>query len=154
MNKNVASAIFCGPAILNSKIITLINAPMNSSDKISIYYDGDCPSCIRDRDNYCRLAGNKADNMQWVNISGQEKLLEAQGIDPQKALLELHISVQETDGSKPIILSEMDAYILLMQRTRLLNPVAFIIALPVIKPMLARLYHFLVHRRLSRSGRL
>ena len=49
---------------------------------------------------------------------------------------------------------EMDAYILLMSRVRLLKPLAWMMGLPVIRPLLARIYHRMVNRRLERTGRM
>ncbi len=121
--------------------------------KICVFYDGACPSCIKDRDNYLRLAGNKAQGVSWLDITHKEQELLALGIDPQKALKELHIQVH-TPNSPPVILSELDAYIVLMQRTTLLKPLAWLIGLPVIRPILSRLYHVMVMRRLKRSQRL
>ena len=120
-----------------------------SSNKIIVYYDGACPSCIKDRDNYQKIAGEQADSVCWVDITGRDQELERLGIDPHKALTELHIKT--ADGR---ILSELDAYIVLMKPVPILKPLAWIIGLPLIRPLLARCYHYLVTRRLKRQGRL
>ena len=116
--------------------------------KISVYYDGACPKCVKDRQTYEKLAGKGAEKVCWVDITGQEQSLSEAGIDPAKALTELHVK----DESNRIV-SEMDAYILLMSKVSLLKPVARLIGLPFIRPMLARLYHWTVNRRLHLSGR-
>ncbi len=125
----------------------------NNSSKVCVYYDGACPSCVRDRDNYCRLAGKSAQQVFWVDITGKEKELHALGIDPQKALTELHIKI-ENKGQPSVILSELDAYIALMKRSYLLRPLAWMIALPLVRPALSRLYHQAVFKRLKKSQRL
>lgn len=117
--------------------------------KITVYYDGACPRCVRDRRNYQKLAGKGGETVCWFDITGREDRLREMGIDPYKALTELHIS----DGNGRI-LSELDAYILLMGRVPLLKPFAWFLGLPVIRPLMARLYHWTVIRRLRRSGRL
>ena len=117
--------------------------------KIHVYYDGACPQCIRDRQTYEKLAGKASDNICWVDITGQEQKLYELGIDPVKALTELHVKDEDER-----ILSEMDAYILLMAKVPVLHPISWLIGLPLIRPMLARIYHWLVNRRLHRSGRL
>ncbi len=71
------------------------------------------------------------------------------GIDPAKALTELHVT-DEYDQ----VHSELDAYILLMSRVSILRPVAWLIGLPLIGPSLAWLYHWLVNRRLHLSNRI
>ena len=120
-----------------------------NKDKICVYYDGACPQCVRDRQTYEKLAGKRAENVCWIDITGQEQRLREIGIDPAKALTELHVKDQHER-----ILSELDAYILLMSHVPLLRPLAWLIGLPVIRPLLAKLYHGMVNRRLRRSGRL
>jgi predicted DCC family thiol-disulfide oxidoreductase YuxK len=117
--------------------------------EIKVYYDGACPKCIRDRSIYQKLAGKAAENVCWIDITGQEEQLRKIGIDPHKALTELHVQ----DESQRIV-SEMDAYILLMSKVPLLKPLAWLIRLPIIRPLLAAIYHWQVNRRLRRSGRL
>jgi hypothetical protein len=75
--------------------------------------------------------------------------LKALGIDPLKALSELHIQFE--DGR---ILFELDAYIVLMSRIWLLKPLAYLVSLPVIRPYLAKLYHQSVQKRLKATGRI
>ncbi|NQZ38617.1 MAG: DUF393 domain-containing protein [Moritella sp.] len=116
--------------------------------QLTVYFDGACPRCVKDRDNYLKLAGSNAKQVYWFDITGQEQVLLALGIDPIKALTELH--VKTSDGR---ILAELDAYIELMLRVLLLRPLAYLIGLPLLKPMLARYYHYLVTRRLKRTGR-
>lgn len=117
--------------------------------KIVVYYDGACPSCVRDRRNYEKWAGGAGEQVCWFDITGRDEELRSLGIDPQKALTELHVRDENQR-----ILSELDAYILLMSKVPRLKPLAWLIGLPVIRPLLARLYHWMVIRRLRRSGRL
>lgn len=121
----------------------------SGNDKITVFYDGACPVCIRDRDNYERLSGKRGELVEWFDITGKDAELRQLRIEPKRALIELHI--QTADGK---IFSEVDAYIILMQRTFWLKPIAFILGMPIIKPILACLYHWSVNRRLLRSGRL
>ncbi|MFL1404430.1 thiol-disulfide oxidoreductase DCC family protein [Marinobacter sp. M1N3S26] len=122
---------------------------VDSSDRLRVYYDGSCPSCIRDREQYEKLAGDAGNNVEWVDITGRDEALRSVGIEPQAALKELHVE----DGQGHIH-REMDAYILLMSRVRLLKPLAWVMGLPVIRPLLARIYHWMVNRRLERTGRM
>ena len=117
--------------------------------KICVYYDGACPKCIKDRKTYEKLAGKNGENVCWIDITDQEKSLRKLGIDPYKALTELHVKDEHEQ-----ILSELDAYILLMSKVPMLRPISWLIALPIIRPILAKLYHWLVNRRLRNSGRL
>ena len=117
--------------------------------KIFVYYDGACPKCVKDRLNYEKFAGKSGENVCWMDITGQEEQLREIGIDPHKALTELHVKDENQQ-----ILSEMDAYILLMSKVPLLKPLAWLIGMPLIRPLFARIYHWQVNRRLRRSGRL
>ena len=116
---------------------------------ITVYYDGACPVCVRDRRRYEKLAGRRGDEVRWFDITGRDEELRALGIDPRKALTELH--VRDETGR---VLSELDAYILLMGKAPVLKPLAWLIGLPVLRPFLARHYHRSVLRRLGESGRL
>jgi predicted DCC family thiol-disulfide oxidoreductase YuxK len=120
-----------------------------SKQKITVYYDGACPSCIKDRQNYEELAGKSGQNVCWFDITGQDTHLRDIGIDPHKAMTELHVSDEHQQ-----IFSELDAYILLMTRIPQLKPLAWLIGLPVIRPLLSSLYRWMVNRRLKKSGRL
>jgi predicted DCC family thiol-disulfide oxidoreductase YuxK len=117
--------------------------------KIKVYYDGACPKCVKDRATYEKLAGKAGEDVCWIDITGREQQLRQIGIDPRKALTELHVQDENQR-----ILSEMDAYILLMSKVSVLKPLAWLIGLPLIRPLLAKIYHWLVNRRLRRSGRL
>jgi predicted DCC family thiol-disulfide oxidoreductase YuxK len=84
----------------------------------------------------------------WFDITGQDEPLRALGLDPHRALTELHVLDEHRQ-----IRSELDAYILLMERVPRLKPLAWFIGWPWIRPWLARLYRWSVARRLRRSGR-
>lgn len=118
-------------------------------DKITVYYDGACPVCVKDRQTYEKLAGGDDGGVCWYDISGRDEELRELGIDPLKALTELH--VRDEEGR---VLAELDAYILLMGRVPRLKALAWLLGLPVIKPALGRLYRWMVLRRLRRAGRL
>ena len=117
--------------------------------KITVYYDGACPRCIKDRKNYERLAGDRGRDVLWIDITGKEDALREIGIDPHKALRELHIKDEDEK-----IRSELDAYIVLMGKVPVLRPLAWFIGLPLIRPLLSSIYHWQVTRRLRRDGRL
>lgn len=123
---------------------------MNQEKKnITVYYDGACPSCIKDRQHYERLAGKGGADVCWFDITGQDAYLRDIGIDPHKAMTELHVSDELQH-----VYSELDAYILLMSRVTLLKPLAWLISLPAIRPLLSSYYRRMVDRRLKKSGRL
>lgn len=114
------------------------------AEKITVFYDGACPVCVRNRHWYGKLEGQTEDSVEWLDITGRDEQLREQGIDPNQALRELH--VKDSQGQ---VHREMAAYILLMARVPLLKPIAWLIGLPVIRPTLAWLYHRWVARRLG-----
>ena len=116
----------------------------NLSTKLTVFYDGACSVCVRDRRWYEKLEGKTEDSVEWLDITGRDEELREQGIDPDKALRELH--VKDSQGQ---VHREMAAYILLMARVPLLKPIAGLIGLPVIRPTLAWFYHRWVARRLG-----
>lgn len=117
------------------------------SHKLTVFYDGACPKCRRDRITYEKLAGSMAEQVCWFDITGQENRLHELGIDPYRALSELH--VRDTRGR---IVSELDAYVLLMSKVTVLKPFAWLLSLPYIRPLLAKFYHWQVNRRLRKRG--
>ncbi len=70
--------------------------------------------------------------MLWVDITDRDAGLEQLGIGPQKALTELHLTT--ADGQ---VLSELDAYIVLMARAPWLKPLARLLRWPEIRPLLS-----------------
>lgn len=118
---------------------------MTGSDpRLVVFYDGACPTCIKDRRWYEKLAGKTGESVEWLDITGRDAELRQEGIDPDQALRELH--VKDAQGR---IHREMDAYILLMGRVPVLKPLAWLIGLPLVRPTLAWLYHRWVSRRLE-----
>ena len=117
--------------------------------RLKVYYDGACPRCVADRRRYEKLEARSDDSVEWLDITGKEEQLRAAGIDPYLALTELH--VQDSQGR---IHRELDAYILLMSRAPLLRPLAWLLGLPGLNPILAWVYRRSVLRRLRREGRL
>ena len=114
------------------------------AEKITVFYDGACRVCVRDRRWYEKLEGQTEASVEWLDITGRDEQLREQGIDPNQALRELH--VKDSQGQ---VHREMAAYILLMARVPLLKPIAWLIGLPVIRPTLAWFYHRWVARRLG-----
>ncbi len=120
-----------------------------NTPSLTVFYDGACPRCVKDRRRFEQMARNTGTQVQWLDITGRDEELQQLGIDPHAALTELH--VQDASGH---ILRELDAYIALMRHVPRLKPLAWLIGLPLIRPALAHFYHWSVQRRLRRQGRL
>jgi len=54
--------------------------------RIIVYYDGACPKCVKDRENYEKFSGKAGQDVCWFDITGKKDQLREIGIDPQKAL--------------------------------------------------------------------
>jgi len=119
-----------------------------ATPKITVLYDGACPRCVRDRARYERWAGPASEGIRWFDITGQDERLRALGLDPRRALTERH-GLDEQQHLR----SELDAYILLLEKIPRLKPLAWLIGRPGIRPGRARLSRWRVARRLRRSGR-
>src|SRR5690554_7825876 len=78
---------------------------------LRVYYDAVCSGCRRDRSRYERWAGEAGEEVAWCDVTEHQQLLRDKGVEPQAALLSLH--VEEEDGR---IVEGIDAYILLMRR--------------------------------------
>lgn len=120
-----------------------------TKEKITVFYDGACPSCIKDREDYKKVAGEAGEEVGWFDITGRDDQLRNIGIDPYKAKTELHVRDENQR-----VYSELDAYILLMNRVPRLKPLAWLIGLPIIRPVVSTLYRRMVKQRLKASGRL
>jgi len=112
--------------------------------KITVYYDQSCPGCVKDRAMFERLAGKRASRFIWFDITQQDEALLELGIQPLKALRELHIKMANGE-----IYSEMDAYSIIMKQLPLLWLLGVFICLPVIKPILSHFYRKSVDKRLA-----
>ncbi len=116
---------------------------------LKVYYDAVCPICRQERKRYERLSSGQTSSVEWVDVSSNKDLLRKRGVDPQKALLSLHVE----DGRGELH-DGIDAYILLMQRVPRLKPLAWLIGLPGLKAILSSVYRYWVRRRLIRQKRL
>ncbi|WP_280546469.1 MULTISPECIES: DCC1-like thiol-disulfide oxidoreductase family protein [unclassified Halomonas] len=116
---------------------------------LKVYYDGICPGCRRDRARYERWAGEAGRQVTWCDVTEYQATLREKGVDPQAALLSLHV---EEEGGR--IEEGIDAYVLLMRRVPRLKPLAWLIGLPGLKPALRWCYDRWVRKRLAREGRL
>jgi predicted DCC family thiol-disulfide oxidoreductase YuxK len=122
---------------------------MHQKPRLKVYYDAACPRCLRDQARYRRLAGSCADSVARIDVNDNAEALRARGITPGEALQSLHL--EDQDGH---IHRGLDAYIRLMEPAPLLRPLARLLGLPGLKPLLERLYLRSVRRRLRRQGRL
>ena len=115
--------------------------------KITVFYDGACPRCLRELALYRRF--DSRHRVEWFNLVGNEARVQAFGIDPGQTLKKLHIRMP--DGS---IVKDIDAFIVLWREVPLFRPLAACFAIPGLKSVVETLYQAVTLRRLRRQGRL
>ena len=113
----------------------------------TVFYDGACPTCVRDRRWYESLLRNK-NTVVWCDITNKDDELRKLGIEPYKALTELHIKDEQNR-----IWSEIDAYVVLMKKIPVLAWLAWLLDKPGIHFVASKLYRYWVKRRLIREKR-
>ena len=114
--------------------------------KITVFYDGACPLCTREVEKWRGAPFNC--QVEWFDITEQDEVLLAEGIDPQFALLELH-----TKTSDGVIRTSIESYALLLAQLPRWQWLGSLMSLPVVKPLLKSFYDFLTKVRLKKDGR-
>ncbi len=113
---------------------------------ITVYFDGQCPLCVNEVAKWKKAAFEY--EVEWLDITDNDELLLSHGIDPRKALLELHT---KTDDGR--ILTSIDSYALLLRNLPRWKYFGWLIGLPVIKQVLKWCYDRITKVRLKREGR-
>ena len=121
-----------------------MNMNMN---KITVYYDGACPRCLREMAVYRWFDRRK--QVEWYNVVGNESALAAQGVNPDEALKKLHIRLP--DGS---IVRDVEAFAILWDQVPALRPLAWLSSPAPLRTLFRNWYGRLTLRRLRRQGRL
>lgn len=121
--------------------------------QIKVLYDGACPTCIADRNRYqawLKSAQNEnCSHVLWLDLNQHAELLLTHKIEYQTAIAELHVIINDS-----LVVKSLDAYILLFKQVWWAKPLAWCLALPIIKPLITRYYHYRVNKRLKRTNRL
>lgn len=118
-------------------------------NKVTVLYDGACPTCIKDRQWYEKLVSIKNSPIIWCDFNCHQELLEKFAISHFAAMTELHLIVDDKQVVKSIA-----AYILLLEQIIYLKPIAWLMKIPFIYNILQSYYHQRVQKRLKKTGRL
>ena len=54
-----------------------------------VFFDGACPLCRREIAHYRRI--DRVQRLHWVDAATEAKILAAHGLDPERAMAELHV---------------------------------------------------------------
>jgi predicted DCC family thiol-disulfide oxidoreductase YuxK len=128
--------------------INEVTASTDDKFTLNVYYDAACPLCRNERRRY-ESWQEAAKGVEWLDVNAHHTYLIAHNIEPRDALLSLY--VEDAEGQ---FHDGIDAYVIMMRRVPRLKPLAWLIGLPIIKPILTRIYEIIVRRRLARDGRL
>jgi len=63
--------------------------------QITVYYDGACPKCIRDRQSYEKLSGQSGEDVCWFDITGRDNQLRELGMNLPR--FSRHLSQTKTE---------------------------------------------------------
>lgn len=136
---------------MNTNQPSALSAEMQQG--LVVLFDGACQTCIEDRDRYQTWLSQQTFDgrirVYWLDLNQAPEVLAQFNIDYQSAIVELHIIA---DGHR--IVKELDAYILLFKQLSWGKPIAWLIGLPLIKPLLAKYYRYRVNKRLKTSCRI
>lgn len=127
----------------------LASLPEAFRNKVVVFYDGACPSCIKDMHWYQARQRADDNNVVWFDITGQDNTLIDLGIVPMNAMLELHVLNQQGE-----VFKEIPAYQILLARLPRWAWLGTVIGLPGFRQMLGIIYRRWVQHRLCQAGRL
>lgn len=114
--------------------------------KVTVFYDGSCPLCTREVARWRKAPFDC--QIEWLDITDNDEELISRGIDPGKAMLEMHT---QTDSGK--IFTSIESYALLFSQLPRWRYLARFITLPVVKQLLTYSYNGITRIRLRLAGR-
>ena len=106
---------------------------MASTNRCTVYFDGDCPVCSREIAVYQRLGG--ADAIEWVDAARCDDAALGAGIDRSTVLTRFHLRAE--DGR---LISGAAAFVEIWRRLPALGLLAQLAARPRVLALLERLY--------------
>ena len=59
---------------------------MSGKSRLTVFYDGSCESCVKDRARFEIWLGKQIDQVEWFDITGKDSYLRQYVIDPAQAL--------------------------------------------------------------------
>ena len=112
---------------------------------IDVFFDGNCGLCRREISFYRKIASKEAVN--WVDLSVTPDILVSEGVDPLDALRILHVR-----NDKKQLVTGVDAFVAIWKSVPPFGPLAFLVGLPLIRPMVEWAYARFAERRFKRLG--
>src|SRR5262249_51540929 len=112
-----------------------------TSDGLSaeVYFNGDCPVCLREMTHYANLCANSQPKFRFIDSMQRPDEFVECGLRPEH--LERRVYLRDADGR---ILSGMPALVHLWSRMPRYRWLSRVLALPVLRPFFALLYDHVV----------
>jgi predicted DCC family thiol-disulfide oxidoreductase YuxK len=112
---------------------------------ITVYFDGQCGLCRREISFYQRIASKKA--VAFVDLTDHPDVLKKDGVDQLDSLRILHVR-----NDQNALVTGVDAFRAIWSAIPPFGILAFLIGLPLIRPMVEWGYARFAERRFKRLG--
>jgi len=112
---------------------------------IEVYFDGNCGLCRREIRFYQKIASATA--VRFVDLSKQPDVLAPEGVDALDALRILHVRNPQKQ-----LVTGVEAFRAIWRAIPPFSILAFLVGLPLIRPMVEWAYAWFAERRFKRLG--
>jgi len=111
-----------------------------------VFFDGACPLCRREITHYRRI--DRVQRLHWVDAATEAKILAAHGLDPERAMAELHVLDGNGRWQRGV-----DAFLVIWSRLPAYRRLARLISILRLRTPLGYLYRpFAAWRYRNRCG--
>jgi len=111
-----------------------------------VFFDGACPLCRHEIAHYRRL--DRAQRLRWVDAASETEILAAHGLDPERAMTELHVLDGNGDWQRGV-----DAFLVIWSRLPAYRWLARLVSALGLRAPLGIVYrHFAAWRYRRRCG--
>ena len=112
---------------------------------ITVFYDGKCSLCSKEIAYYKKIA--PSDKFTWCDITVDSNSFTQRGFSLSSGLMFFH--VEDDSGTMH---TSLDAFIIVWKELRGWRYLAKIASLPVLKPLINRLYKIFAAYRFKKNG--
>lgn len=106
-----------------------------TSDTITVCFNGSCPVCRREIDQYKRLAERSGAEITWVDVTADRAFAARHGLDFEASIRRLH-----TIDANGKVIAGVPAFAALFSRIPALSWIGRALAWPVIRPVSELVY--------------
>jgi len=106
-----------------------------STNTLTVCYNGSCPVCSREINQYKRMAAASNADLKWVDVTDDQEYARSHNLDFYTSLRRLH--AVDGDGR---VLSGVTAFTEIWQRISKLAWIATILGWPIVRPVAEFVY--------------